>query len=409
MRIGLIEFLLILAIASLTVGPRVALFVDRWMRRANRANAMAARRRAEYAAQMAAERDAMLKRFRTASTVFGVGILLVLVYALGFRPIDTPPQTYKAPDLRQETGAMQTAVSTDRKTRLELGEYQGVDCIRAKDGLLYAAAWNGAALKKRTSDLVRTDGGHAAAILSVEGELTGFAFDAAGDVWLTQLTTAGGTLCRAKHDSWGAAVEQVVTQLDGAPLGAVSAVEVSPAGKVYFAVAAAAGAENGLESALRTELLAHTATGCVYVYDPAARCCRSGAQPGRQHPVCLRPWQPLHLGGGCRCPGADRRGTGLHRRLCRSAGLSRCAGGGHGRHAVHQLPLGAQRLAGKERGQHPDAGHRPAGGTEYAGAAVPVHGRRPLRRSSEPCHRGLGTDLYRPCTGQLRGGVSGGK
>ena len=254
MRIGLIEFLLILAIASLTVGPRVALFVDRWMRRANRANAMAARRRAEYAAQMAAERDAMLKRFRTASTVFGVGILLVLVYALGFRPIDTPPQTYKAPDLRQETGAMQTAVSTDRKTQLELGEYQGVDCIHAKDGLLYAAAWNGAALKKRTSDLVRTDGGHAAAILSVEGELTGFAFDAAGDVWLTQLTTAGGTLCRAKHDSWGAAVEQVVTQLDGAPLGAVSAVEVS-----------------GLESALRTELLAHTATGCVYVYDPAAR------------------------------------------------------------------------------------------------------------------------------------------
>ena len=271
MRIGLIEFLLILAIASLTVGPRVALFVDRWMRRANRANAMAARRRAEYAAQMAAERDAMLKRFRTASTVFGVGILLVLVYALGFRPIDTPPQTYKAPDLRQETGAMQTAVSTDRKTQLELGEYQGVDCIRAKDGLLYAAAWNGAALKKRTSDLVRTDGGHAAAILSVEGELTGFAFDAAGDVWLTQLTTAGGTLCRAKHDSWGAAVEQVVTQLDGAPLGAVSAVEVSPAGKVYFAVAAAAGAENGLESALRTELLAHTGTGAVYVYDPAAR------------------------------------------------------------------------------------------------------------------------------------------
>ena len=271
MRIGLIEFLLILAIASLTVGPRVALFVDRWMRRANRANAMAARRRAEYAAQMAAERDAMLKRFRTASTVFGVGILLVLVYALGFRPIDTPPQTYKAPDLRQEMGAMQTAVSTDRKTRLELGEYQGVDCIRAKDGLLYAAAWNGAALKKRTSDLVRTDGGHAAAILSVEGELTGFAFDAAGDLWLTVLTPAGGTLCRARHDSWGASVEQVVTQIDGAPLGALSAVEVGADGKVYFAVVGQESAEQGLESALRTELLAHTGTGAVYVYDPAAR------------------------------------------------------------------------------------------------------------------------------------------
>ena len=84
MRIGLIEFLLILAIASLTVGPRVALFVDRWMWRANRANARAARRRAEYAAQMAAERDALLKRFRTASTVFGVGILLALALDAAF-------------------------------------------------------------------------------------------------------------------------------------------------------------------------------------------------------------------------------------------------------------------------------------------------------------------------------------
>ena len=44
MRIGLVEFLLILFIASVTVGPQVALFVDRWLRRANRASALAARR-----------------------------------------------------------------------------------------------------------------------------------------------------------------------------------------------------------------------------------------------------------------------------------------------------------------------------------------------------------------------------
>ena len=271
MRIGLIEFLLILAIASLTIGPQVALFVDRWMRRANRANARAARRRAEYAAQMAVERDALLKRFRTASTVFGVCILLALVYALVFRPIDTPPQGYTAPDVRQDTGAAQTALAADHKGTLDLGEYQGVDCIRTRDGLVYAAAWNGSPLKKRTSDLVRTDGDNAAVILSVEGELTGFAFDAAGDLWLTVLTPAGGTLCRARHDSWGASVEQVVTQIDGAPLGALSAVEVGADGKVYFAMVGQESAEHGLESALRTELLAHTGTGAVYVYDPAAR------------------------------------------------------------------------------------------------------------------------------------------
>ena len=271
MRIGLVEFLLILAIASLTVGPQVALFVDRWMRRANRINARAARRRAEYAAQMAAERDALLKRFRTASTVFGVGILLALVYALVFRPIDTPPQAYTAPEVRQSTGAVQTALSADSRDVLALGDYQGVDCIREQDGFVYAAAYNGATLKKRKSDLVRTDGGSFSAILSVDGELTGFAFDADGDLWLTVLTPGGGALCRARHDSWGAAVEQVVTQIDGAPLGAVSAVEAGPDGKVYFAVAGGEAVDNGLEAALRTELLAHTGTGWVYVYDPADR------------------------------------------------------------------------------------------------------------------------------------------
>ena len=156
MRIGLVEFLLILAIASLTIGPQVALFVDRWLRRANRVNARAARRRAEYAAQAAAERDALLKRFRTASTVFGVCILLALVYTLVFRPIDTPPQAYDAPAVRQDTGAAQTALATDDKGTLDLGEYQNVDCIRARDGLVYAAACDGAALKKCSSDLVRT-------------------------------------------------------------------------------------------------------------------------------------------------------------------------------------------------------------------------------------------------------------
>ena len=57
--------------------------------------------------------------------------------------------------------------------------------------------------------------------------------------------------------------------MDGAALGAISAVEAGPDGKIYFAVAADASAAAGLESALRTELLAHTGTGWVYVYDPA--------------------------------------------------------------------------------------------------------------------------------------------
>ena len=271
MRIGFVELLLILLIASLTIGPSAALWVDRWLRRANRASAAAARRRAVQEAQRAAEREEVLQRFQKLSIVFTLAAIAALVWALVLRPIEAPPKAYTAPDHRQASGAAQAALSTDRREIWDLGGYQGVDCIRTRDGLVYAAAWNGSPLKKRTSDLVRTDGDNAAVILSVEGELTGFAFDAAGDLWLTVLTPAGGTLCRARHDSWGASVEQVVTQIDGAPLGALSAVEVGADGKVYFAMVGQESAEHGLESALRTELLAHTGTGAVYVYDPAAR------------------------------------------------------------------------------------------------------------------------------------------
>ena len=251
MRIGFVELLLILLIASLTIGPSAALWVDRWLRRANRASAAAARRRAVQEAQRAAEREEVLQRFQKLSIVFTLAAVAALVWALVLRPIEAPPKTYTAPDHRQASGAAQAELSTDRREIWDLGGYQGVDCIRTRDGLVY--------------------GGNAAVILSVEGELTGFAFDAAGDLWLTVLTPAGGTLCRARHDSWGASVEQVVTQIDGAPLGALSAVEVGADGKVYFAVVGQESAEHGLESALRTELLAHTGTGAVYVYDPAAR------------------------------------------------------------------------------------------------------------------------------------------
>ena len=271
MRIGFVELVLLLFIASITVGPNVALFVDRWLRRAQRTSAAAARRKAQLEAQAAIEREALMTRFRVASNIFALLMLAALAYGLLLRPIDTPPKAYTAPDVRQDTGAAQTALSADSKDGWKPGGYLGVDCVRTQDGLVYAAAYNSAAMKKRQSDLVRTDGGHTAAILSVEGELTGFAFDADGDLWLTVVTPSGGALCRARHDSWGTSVEQVVTQIDGAPLGVLSAVETGPDGKVYFAVSTEAAAKNGLESALRTELIAHTGTGCVYVYDPSAR------------------------------------------------------------------------------------------------------------------------------------------
>ena len=92
MRIGFVELLLILLIASLTIGPSAALWVDRWLRRANRASAAAARRRAVQEAQRAAEREEVLQRFQKLSILFTLAAAAALVWALVLRPIDGPAQ-----------------------------------------------------------------------------------------------------------------------------------------------------------------------------------------------------------------------------------------------------------------------------------------------------------------------------
>lgn len=263
MRIGLIEFVLILGIASLTIGPQVMLFVDRWLRRAQRTKRMAARRRAEYEAQVKAEQKAMLKRFRVMTSAVGTGLLLLLAYALLLRPLDTPPQSYTAPAVRQTA-----AQTTQTAGETALGEYKNVSCLRWRDGWLYAAVRTG----RKDAALVRVqeDGSGLAQLLTITGEITGFDFDPEGNIWFTALTETGGALYRASYDGWGAAAQQVVSQIDGKALFCPTAVVVAQDGRVYFADGAAIAAGDGTEQALRTELLTHTSSGWVYVYDPAA-------------------------------------------------------------------------------------------------------------------------------------------
>ena len=78
MRIGFVELVLLLFIASITVGPNVALFADRWLRRAQRTSAAAARRKAQLEAQAAIEREALMTRFRVASNIFALLMLAAL-------------------------------------------------------------------------------------------------------------------------------------------------------------------------------------------------------------------------------------------------------------------------------------------------------------------------------------------
>lgn len=264
MRIGLVELLLILLIASLTIGPSAALWVDRWMRRAQKTSAAAARRRAAQEAQRAAEREEVLQRFQKLSIVFVFCAAVALIWGLVLRPIEAAPTPYTAPDVRQETGA-QTAAEGGV---LELAPYTEISALRENNGWLYAAAKsgkNGCLLRMQPDGTGRTE------VLTTAGEITDFAFAPDGTIWMTTLESEGGRLYRVNSDQWGVTVELTVSQIDGRALSCPTAVAAASDGVVYFTDLAAARARHGVESALRTELTAHTGTGSVYVYDPAAR------------------------------------------------------------------------------------------------------------------------------------------
>ena len=248
MRIGLVEFLLILFIASVTVGPQVALFVDRWLRRANRASALAARRKAEAQAQMAIEREALLHRFRAASNVFAALAAVALVYALVLRPIDTPPKIYAAPERAERAEHVR---SVDPADALNLSAYEIGTAIRMQDGWLYAAA---KLPKAGVLMRMQPDGSGMNEVLDVAGgEITDLAFAPDGTLWMTTIEADGGKLCRVSNDQWGVTVEPVVTQIDGKALSCPAAVAVGADGKVYFTNAA------------------DVSVGWVYVYDPVTR------------------------------------------------------------------------------------------------------------------------------------------
>ena len=264
MRLGLTEILLLAIIALLAFGPGVSRWMDRWSRRANVSRAEQARRRAAWEAERRARRELILRRFRIASWGFMAALALALVYTLGFRPIEAAPQSYTLP-----AAAAQTAARTVTGTSaLSLEGYLPPDCMAVQDGWLYLAArpeeGAGSALLR-----MREDGSGLDLVFAEERPITAFAFDEAGDIWYTVLTETGGALCRATHDEWGASTQQVVTQMDGRPLGCLTAVAAGADG-VYFAEAA--GFSLGtVEDTLRAELMGHTATGWVYVYDPAGR------------------------------------------------------------------------------------------------------------------------------------------
>jgi Sec-independent protein translocase protein TatA len=269
MRLGLSEILLIIAIFSVVLGPAVYGWVGRWMRRAQRSSAAAARRRAARDAQRRAEMDATLRRFQRAGSVFLAVLAVLLLYALFLRPIANTPQAYTAPAAPTEQ-----TVATSPAAPQSVGQTGKVTCARVRGDWLYLAyadedtSW----IERSPMGTENATAAERNTLVQVPGcEITAFDFDAEGQIWFTTFNDCSGQLFLASYDEWGSSAAACVTTIDGAYLNCLTAVVCAPDGKVYFADAAAVTGETASEDALNTILLTHTTTGTVYVYDPAAR------------------------------------------------------------------------------------------------------------------------------------------
>ncbi len=267
MKLGFSELFLILLICLILFGPTVIPRIQRWYRRTGARQERAERRRAEMHAQACAARDALLQRFSMAAWIVFGGAAVVWVGYLLLAPCAFAPQVYTA-----NTYQMQYAAdSTGKAQALDISPYKNPICVVQQEGWLYAAVDGGTVIR------IRPDGTGLAEVFSTGGEITGLCFAPDGTLYLTDAAAAGtlaggGALLKASFDGWAVGVEPVVTTIDGRRLACPSALTIGPDGTVYFAdFSAVPAASHGLENAFDTELLAHTATGTIYAYDPAAK------------------------------------------------------------------------------------------------------------------------------------------
>ena len=134
---------------------------------------------------------------------------MALVYALVFRPIDTPPKTYAAPERAERAEHVR---SVDPADALNLSAYEIGTAIRMQDGWLYAAA---KLPKAGVLMRMQPDGSGMNEVLDVAGgEITDLAFAPDGTLWMTTIEADGGKLCITWTDADGNTLGRAVYHLD---------------------------------------------------------------------------------------------------------------------------------------------------------------------------------------------------
>lgn len=252
MKLGFSEFVLLFIIVLILFGPTVIPWVQRWLRRANKAKVQVQRQHAQMQAQMVQETNALLHRFQI---VAGGLLFCIFVGYAGYlllHPVAYPPQKYTPV---AGTMTLTTAGNTTAHT-VSIAPYYNPICVAWQDNWLYAAVEGNKVIR------MREDGSGLTEVFSTEGEISSMVFGADNCMYLAR----EGGIYKASFDGWAVDVKPILTSIQDRPLHFPAGIAVDAQGNIYFTEYAQM--NTAFEQGFYTELLAHTSTGTAYVYTP---------------------------------------------------------------------------------------------------------------------------------------------
>ena len=275
MKLGFWELILLFCIVLIIFGPTVLPWIHRWLRRADQTRQQAIRHRDAMRRKAAQERDAILHRFQVVTSVLLIGGLIGYTGYLLLHPVSPAPQPYTPSD----ASLVLTTTGSSRTTTLDISPYRDPVCVAEQDGWLYAATADQQVIR------IRPDGSGLAPVFSTDSQITSMTFAPDGSLYLAGQTA----LYRASFDGWGVDVKPILTAIDGHPLTMAAGIVPTSDGKVYFTQYADFPAEDPTQSFF-TELMAHTASGSVWMWDSAdntTTCIAKGLSGAGS--ICLSP------------------------------------------------------------------------------------------------------------------------
>lgn len=198
-------------------------------------------------------------------------VLLVAFCYVAIRMARAVAQTWDAPVYQGLQVPFSENNALDSMQFLEIAPYSEPETVLVRDGWVYASVKGGILIR------LREDGSGLEEVLNTGTAILGFAFDGQGNIVYcdSAYDKDGGAVCflPAEETSFGEPI-LLVAEVDGTRLAYPDAVAVAFDGKIYFTDAckySPAAYNKKTMHAFNLDMMVHSNTGALYVYDPATK------------------------------------------------------------------------------------------------------------------------------------------